>query len=144
MFQYPLLDRSVIRKAPRPEVPSRSNVSVSTTGSFGNPGQLWRRSRRRSRVSVSTTGSFGNPDRRRGGSRGAQGLFQYPLLDRSVIRFNASSAVPAQFSFQYPLLDRSVIRPVSRSGAGSGSSFQYPLLDRSVIRGGYRTNQRHR
>jgi len=40
-------------------------------------------------------------------------LFQYPLLDRSVIRRFYDPAGHGQKVFQYPLLDRSVIRQFS-------------------------------
>ena len=40
LFQYPLLDRSVIRAEDRLWLVLRDEVSVSTTGSFGNPGEV--------------------------------------------------------------------------------------------------------
>jgi len=63
-----------------------NGVSVSTTGSFGNPGMSGRSNSTIQPVSVSTTGSFGNPAFLQQAEEQLDNLFQYPLLDRSVIR----------------------------------------------------------
>ena len=60
-FQYPLLDRSVIRGTRSKCAPGKALVSVSTTGSFGNPAARAHAGGLFFLVSVSTTGSFGNP-----------------------------------------------------------------------------------
>ena len=85
-FQYPLLDRSVIRSPARKPTPVLRWVSVSTTGSFGNPACRSGSFQNPETVSVSTTGSFGNPVCAVGHAPFVGVLFQYPLLDRSVIR----------------------------------------------------------
>jgi len=69
-------------------------------------------------------------------------MFQYPLLDRSVIRDSAKIINIPSAVFQYPLLDRSVIRSAEAVTRILATAFQYPLLDRSVIRDGDRSEHR--